>query len=146
MNSALESFEKSERRKLLASGTTNLMPPRYGRAFLLGLLVTPFALSAFLFVPFLGQLLGVSGCLLSLVYFWRRRSLTLTLSGIAGVATSIICLIVVTTNFWKKVEIGGYFVLGFSTAVMIAFSLYMAGAIWWDLEQQQSASGKGEPL
>ncbi len=125
----LDSVEREHRKKASALAREQSRS-RPALGFAIGFFVTPFACAASLFVPFLGQVLGIGGFALGIFYLFIKRSLRLALFSLSGAIGSFTLVSFIGARFWAHVEIVGYVFFGFSVAVMIAFWIFVGAAIW----------------
>ncbi|RIL01416.1 MAG: hypothetical protein DCC75_13640 [Proteobacteria bacterium] len=105
-------------------------------------IVTPLAVTAFLFIPFFGQLLAIGSLLVSLVYLRITRSWRCLLAGLGGGGASIGSLALASYAFNTQGELMLYFLLAFSVAINIAYIVIVAGLIWSHLEKARAALAK----
>jgi len=105
-------------------------------------IVTPLAVTAFLFIPFFGQLLAIGSLLISLLYVRITRSWRSLLAGLGGGSASIGVLALASYAFNTQGELLLYFLLASSVAINIAYIVIVAGLIWSHLERTRAALAK----
>ncbi len=93
-------------------------------------IVTPFFVTSFLFIPFLGQVLPLLALALSLLYFHARRSWKLTLCSTLGCGISFAALSIASQAFLTSAPLGAYVLMGLSVAVSISYIIGISGALW----------------
>ena len=125
----LNSLERDLRRQARVTSRQAFEPSFLG-AFLLVFVAFPFQVAGVLFVPFVGQLLGVISLLLSVFYLFETRSVSTLMCGLVASGCSIGALAAVGSyQNWTGLTVA-YFTLGLSMAMMIGYILIVASALF----------------
>ncbi len=114
----------------------------YRYAFGLPFVCTPFLITASMFIPLLGQLLALGAIVISIAYCRARRSWKHFFVGAFSVISSVIALTLLSSAFSKQLFFGGYILMGFSTAVSIAYIVGVSGALWHFYETGVNKKGR----
>ena len=132
----LDEIERSDRRTVTGRIRGIRCAPWY-YATGIALIVAPCALMQALYVPFLGQgLVGIAS-LLSLYYLWSSRAWILALGAVAGVIVAISIAIAISSISLDFITQLLYPLAGISTAVLIAYIIFIGGAIASRIERAE---------
>jgi hypothetical protein len=140
--SILDTLEKELRRDIIESAREEKRTPLI-RAFLCAVLISPFLLADFLFIPFLGQVLAIMAVALSLGYMWARRSWRLFVVSLAGAICSSLVVRSVSIHFVSQAAVGAYLVMGLCMAITLSYIVFITG-VWWRFFEK-AAAGRDMP-
>lgn len=140
----LDSIEKDARLKIRAflpeAGPTSSV-----KAFIVGFLALPFALTAILFIPLFGPLLVLLNLGFTIYYFWLVKRWGYTVAGVSGALFSLVLWVLSSGILRDSFEVVMYPLLALCIACMLTYLFMISGVIWLRFEQarvkmQQSVS------